>query len=323
LLHFLTESRFFMKIPSLAITDRAQLTASLLVLLGGVCFAAKAVIAKLAYRYGIDAVSLLTLRMLFALPFFIIIFGYANRRARLQQRMRFSPKLMLQVAGLGVLGFYLASLLDFTGLQYISASFERLILFIYPTLVVVLSYFFYKRRINNVQGAALVLTYVGITLAFLENLRQASSENFLLGAGFVFMCALVFAFYLIGGGNIIPKLGTWRFTSLAMIAATLVAVLHHGIILQWKLWHYPPELYALMALMAVVATVMPSLLIAEGLRVIGPSNTSIITSVSPIATIVMAGIFLGERLGWLQWTGTFLVIGGVLLTTLYRSDRIS
>lgn len=311
-----------MKVTSLLVTDRAQITASLLVLLGGICFAAKAVIAKLAYRYGIDAVSLLTLRMVFALPFFVVIYWNASRKARLQHKPALHPTLMLQVAGLGILGFYLASLLDFMGLQYIPASFERLVLFIYPTLVVILSYFIYKRRINKVQSIALALTYVGILLAFLENLLQTSSENFLLGAGFVFLCALVFAFYLIGGGNIIPKLGTWRFTSLAMIAATLTALVHHGIALHWNMWQYPWELYTLMLLMAVVATVMPSLLIAEGLRVIGPSNTSIISSVSPIATIIMAGILLGERLGWLQWTGTFLVIGGVLLTTLYRSDRI-
>ncbi len=311
-----------MKVSSLVITDRSQLSASLLVLLGGICFAAKAVIAKLAYRYGIDVVSLLTLRMLFALPFFVVIYWNATRKARRRQQLPLPPGMILRVAGLGVLGFYLASLLDFMGLQYIPASFERLILFIYPTLVVILSYFIFKRRINKTQGVALALTYIGIALAFLENLLQPASNNFLLGAGFVFLCALVFAFYLIGGGNIIPKLGTWRFTSVAMIAATLVATLHHGIVLQWNLWHYPLELYALMALMAVVATVMPSLLIAEGLRVIGPSNTSIISSVSPIATIIMAGIFLDERLGLLQWTGTFLVIGGVLLITLYKGDKL-
>ncbi len=307
-----------MKVISLPTSNRAEFIASVLVFVSAICFAAKAVMVKLAYRFEIDAVSMLALRMLFSLPFFLIIAWNSNRKAKARQQEPIRRKDLLKIAGLGLLGYYFASLFDFMGLQYISAGLERLILFIYPTLVVIISFFLFKRRITPAQGWALGLTYVGITIAFLENLIQASNPNFLLGTFFVSISAFVFAFYLIGGSNIIPKFGTWRFTSLAMTSASIMILVHHGITQQWQLWHFPMELYGLIFLMAVFSTVLPAFLVAEGLRVIGSSSTSIISSFSPVATILLANIFLGEQFGWLQWLGTFLVIGGVLLTTLKK-----
>ncbi len=307
-----------MKVISLAGSNRAQIIASLLVFLSAICFAAKAVMVKLAYRFDIDTVSMLALRMLFSLPFFLVIAWSAHRKAIARGEEPIYGGDLLKIAGLGLLGYYFASLFDFMGLRYISAGLERLILFVYPTLVVIISYFLFQKRITAAQGWSLGLTYFGIAIAFLENLVHSSSANFWLGAFFVFLSAFVFAFYLIGGSNVIPRWGTWRFTSLAMISASIAILVHHGITQRWQLWHFPLELYGLIFLMALFSTVLPSFLVAEGLRVIGSSNTSIISSFSPVATIIMANIFLNEQFGWLQWLGTFLVIGGVLLTTLQR-----
>lgn len=140
----------------------------------------------------------------------------------------------------------------------------------------------------------------------------------MLGAGLIFLSALVYALYLIGGTSMIARFGTQRFTSLALIAASIAILIHHGIIYQWQLFHFPTEVYILSFVMAILSTVLPSFMVAEGLRVIGASNTSIISSFSPIAIIILGKIFLNENFGWLQWLGTALVIAGVLATTLKK-----
>ncbi len=297
---------------------RTQIVASILVLIGSVCFAGKAVLIKLAYRHDIDPVSLLALRMLFSLPFFLVIAWNARQKAIAAQDPPLTRKDWLQIIGLGLLGYYLASLFDFLGLEYISAGLERLVLFTYPTLVVIISFLFMGKRITKLQVLALVLTYAGIAVAFMDHLLNDPASNFLMGGILVFISALVFALYLIGGSNIIPRFGTQRFTALALTAAGVAILLQHGITHQWRLFHYPTEVYGLALLMAIFSTVLPSFMVSEGLRVIGPSNTAIISSFSPIAIIVLARIFLGEHFGWLQWLGTAFVIGGVLLTTLKK-----
>lgn len=307
-----------MKVTALHFTNRAQIIASFLVFIGSICFAAKAVIVKLAYRYDIDPTSLLALRMLFSLPFFLVIAWNARRKANLAKVPALSKRDWVKIIILGLLGYYFASLFDFLGLQYISAGLERLILFTYPTLVVIISFLFLGKRITFIQLAALLLTYLGISVAFADHLLHDASSNFLLGAGLIFISALVYALYLIGGSDMIPRLGTQRFTSLALLAASGAILLHHGIIYQWRLFHYPMQVYALSFLMAILSTVLPSFMIAEGLRVIGPSNTSIISSFSPVAIIILGKIFLNEDFGWLQWVGTAFVIGGVLITTLKK-----
>lgn len=299
-------------------THHTQVVASLLVFIGSVCFAAKAVIVKLAYRYDIDPTSLLALRMLFSLPFFLIIAWNARRKAKMTSAPSLSRKDWAKIIMLGLFGYYFASLFDFLGLQYITAGLERLILFTYPTLVVIISFFFLGKRITSIQFAALLLTYLGISVAFADHLFHDASKHFLLGAGLIFVSALVYAIYLIGGSDMIPRLGTQRFTSLALIAASVAILVHHGLIYQWRLFHYPLPVYGLSLLMAIISTVLPSFMVAEGLRVIGPSNTSIISSFSPVAIIILGKIFLNENFGWLQWLGTAFVIGGVLIITLKK-----
>lgn len=295
---------------------RKQLIGGALVFFGAIFFSAKAVLVKLAYQYEVESSSLLALRMLFSLPFYLLLAWYAGRR---KERLRLNRKDWLQIITYGVVGYYLASLLDFYGLRYVSASMERLILFLYPTLVVLLSFFFWKKPVFKYQLIALVLTYIGIGMAFYEGLQLADSSNFALGAFLIFLCALTYAFYLIGSGELIPKLGTIRYTSLAMTMACLAVLLHNLIEHQWDLMGFHPRVYQYAVLMAVLSTVIPSFMISGGIKLVGASNASIVGSVGPISTIVLAYIFLDERLGVLQIAGTVLVIGGVLLITLRRT----
>lgn len=298
-------------------TRKQQLIAAALVFIGALCFSSKAVLVKLAYRYDVDSVSLLALRMLFSLPFFLLLAGWSARRRG--NRYEFpSGRAWLYLAVLGILGYYLASLLDFLGLQYIGASMERLILFIYPTVVVLILAVFFGQPITRDQYFALGLTYIGIALAFAQGLTLSGNTDFLLGSGLVFLAAVSFAAYLVGSGHLLPRYGTLQFTSYAMTAACIAILIHHGLSLRWQLFDFARPVYELSLLMALIATVLPAFLISEGIRLIGAGNAAIIGSVGPISTIVLAYLFLDERLGVWQWAGAALVITGVLLISLRR-----
>ena len=291
-----------------------------LVFAGAILFSTKAVLVKLAYRYVVDSISLLALRMLFSLPFFLLIAALAGRQKK-YRNLPISKADWLRILLLGVMGYYLASLLDFLGLQYITASLERLILFVYPTLVLLIGAIVYREPVSRRQLGALLLTYLGIIIAFSEGLRMGGDKNFILGSGMVFFGALAYAVYIVGSGRLLPRIGTLRFTSLAMTASAAAILIHHGIAYRWQLFGFPAPVYGLSALMALIATVIPSFMISEGIRNIGSGNASIIGSVGPISTIVLAYIFLEERLGWLQWVGTVLVIAGVLVITLQKQPK--
>lgn len=299
------------------IEKQSYLVATVLLFTGAILFSSKAVLVKLAYRYDIDSISLLALRMLFSLPFYLIIAYRSERKGRMNgQKLSWAQWFELTIYG--IMGYYIASLLDFVGLQYVTAGLERLILFVYPTLVLLLSALFLGNKIERIQYLAVLLTYSGIALAFVENLRLGQEKNLILGSVLIFFCALAYAIYLIGSGRLLPYLGTWRYTSLAMIASTTAVLLHHGIFYQWHLFHFPVPVYYLAFLMAIFATVLPSFLIAEGIRMIGAGNAAVIGSVGPISTIVLAYIFLDEYMSVLQWLGAVIVIGGVLMITLKK-----
>ena len=291
--------------------------AAILVVLAAICFSAKAVLVKLAYRYEVDSISLLALRMAFSLPIFLAIGAWAHRSKEKSYALQKRDFLYMTIFGMA--GFYLAALFDFIGLQYITASMERIVLFIYPTLVVLISAIFLKKAIKRIHYTALGLTYLGIAIAFVENIKLDKGEHFLLGAFFIFLAALAYAIYLIGSGNLVTRVGTLRYNSFCMSIAALAIIVHHAIVYQLELFHFAPQVYYLTLIMALFSTVIPSFLITEGIRIIGANNTAIIGSIGPISTIALAYIFLGERLGVLQWVGTFLVIIGVLLISLNKN----
>jgi drug/metabolite transporter (DMT)-like permease len=299
------------------VDKRQSIIAALLIFTGAVLFSSKAVMVKLAYRHEVDSISLLTLRMLFSLPFYLVIAYRSERKGRIQGA-KLDRSQWLEVILYGVLGYYLASLFDFIGLQYIPASLERLILFVYPTLVLILSALFLGKKITRTQALAVLITYIGIALAFVENLRLEHGGDYIFGSSLIFFGALAYAIYLIGSGRLLPYMGSWRYTSLAMIASSTAILIHHGLFYHWRLFHFAAPVYYLAILMAIFATVLPSFLISEGIRIIGAGNAAIVGSVGPISTIILAYIFLEERLSALQWMGAFVVIGGVLMITLRK-----
>jgi drug/metabolite transporter (DMT)-like permease len=285
----------------------------LLALLGAVCFSTKAIFVKLAYRdTEVDAISLLALRMIFSLPFFVISAAVSSSK---QNNVRFTNKQWLQVALVGCLGYYISSLLDFLGLQYVTAGIERLILFIYPTLVLLMSAIIFKVKIKPIQWLALAITYVGLLAAFISevDVQSAQNKNFLLGSLFIFVCAFTYAAYIVGSGRLIPIIGAAKFNSYAMSFASVGVLLHFFITSEVSLWHFSLPVYGYGFLMAVLSTVIPSYLVVAGIKRIGSDNAAIVGSIGPVSTIVMAYFFLQETVSGLQLLGTVLILAGVLM----------
>jgi drug/metabolite transporter (DMT)-like permease len=284
---------------------------ALFVFIGAVFFSAKAVTVKLCYQYGVDTLSLLVLRMVFSLPFYIAILLYYNKK---YPSKNIQKKEWYLIIFLGIVGYYGASYFDFSGLKYITASLERLILFIYPTIVVIISSILFKRRINGNQIIALILTYAGILFAVLHDLHQ-DQHNVLIGGLLIFLSAVTYAMYLIGTEKLIPLIGTVRFTSYAMIVSTIAVIIHYLLAQKIEVFELKKEVYYLSIFMAVFSTVIPSFLISEGIRMVGSGTASIIGSIGPVSTIILAYIFLGEDIGAYQIIGTLLVLTGVLIVS--------
>jgi len=288
---------------------RTRVIGVLLVFVSGVAFSTKAVLVKLAYRHGADAVSLLALRFGFAAPFFGLGAGFGGKR-KVQLTRRDGFVIVL----LGVLGYYAASLCDFIGLRYISAGLERLILFIYPTLVVLVEAWLFKVRLGVRKISALLITYLGIALAFHGELGNYGSDV-PRGAAWVFGCVLAYALYLLGAGRMVPKLGSQRFTSLALLAAT-GAVLVHARIAGAKILGLSASVYGIGLIMALVATVAPAFLLARGIALIGSGPAAIVSTVGPVSTILLAYFWLGEPISGAVLLGTAFVVLGATLVAL-------
>jgi len=269
-------------------------------------FSAKAIFVKLAYVYNVDAVTLLMFRMIFALPFFIF-FAFVEER-KISQRI--CNKTFIHIIGLGLIGYYLSSLFDFIGLQHVSAGLERVVLFAYPTIVVVLSTIIFNKPIGKTVFYALILSYIGIALAMVHDI-QFSGEHVLMGAAFVFASTITYALFLIGSGEVIPKVGAKRFTAYAMIVSCIAVFIHFASIRGFEDLVQPMPVYGYGLAMAVFSTVIPSFLLAAAISRIGASQTSIVGAIGPIATIGMAAIFLAEPISMMQMFGAVLVISGI------------
>ncbi len=279
-------------------------------ILGIILFSAKAVMVKLAYTYGVDHLTLLLFRMLFAFPFYIGIAIFTKSSAAQNP----SSKDYLWLLLFGFLGYYLASLFDFMGLQYIKAGLERIILFIYPTIVVLLSWLFFKNKLTRNQFFAIIITYIGVLITFWDELGIAGDTVY-WGSFLIFLSAFTYASYLVGSGWLIPKFGVLRFTSYAMIVSTFCVVIHYAFVADFDLFHYPMEVYLLGAAMAIFSTLIPSFLVSEAIRRLGASTFSIFGSLGPISTIILAFFFLDERVTIIQIFGMMVVIFGVTLVS--------
>lgn len=282
-------------------------------LCGAVLFSTKAILVKVAYRdTPVDALTLLALRMIFSVPFFI---GAAAISSSKEDNVKFTGLQWTYVALIGCLGYYISSLLDFVGLQYVSAGIERLILFIYPTLSLLMSAVVFKVKIKPLQWLALVITYFGLAVAFIGEIDFDSpqNKNFLFGSAMVIICAVTYAAYIVGSGRLIPKVGAAKFNSYAMSFACVGVLLHFFLRSEVSLLHFSGSVYGYGFLMAVFATVIPSYLVTAAIHRIGSGNTAIVGSVGPVSTLVLANIFLGERITVWQLAGTAMILIGVLI----------
>ncbi|MBB4077880.1 drug/metabolite transporter (DMT)-like permease [Lewinella aquimaris] len=287
----------------------ARTVGILCLLLGAVLFSSKGVIIKLAYEYGVSSISLLGLRMIFSLPLFLLI-GYV-RGGKKAGRASISTGDFIIIISLGVMGYYLASYTDFLGLRYLSAGMERVILFTYPTMVLIIQRLVFGTPIRPVQWVATGICYLGIVIAFSGSDLTAGGD-FLQGAALIFLSALLYSTYIIGSGRLAPKLGNVRFTSIALITAS-VAVILHVLLSSEPLLGLPPMVYAYAGVMAVFCTVIPSYLVTEGVRRLGAGDAAIIGAVGPVATIVLEYFALHEHMNGLQGLGAVFIIAGVVI----------
>ena len=280
--------------------------------LGAVGFSLKAVFVKAAYRYGVDAETLLALRMLYSLPLFLLLGLAATRSAAVP----ISSADWGSLALLGLLGYYGASYLDFLGLQHISAALERLILFGYPTIVVLFTAWQDRRFPARSTWGALLLCYVGVALVVTHDLRAGGAEV-LLGGALVFASAVSYAIYLLRAGPLLVRLGSARVAAWGTAIACVLAVaqflaLRPIIALAAQPW----QVQGLSAAMAVFSTVLPVWLVSEAIRQLGAGPTAMIGSLGPVITLLLAWLVLGESLGVLQLLGAALVIAGVRLVAV-------
>ncbi|HEY4999465.1 MAG TPA: DMT family transporter [Usitatibacter sp.] len=288
---------------------------ALLVAAGAIAFSGKAVIIKIAYRHGVDAVTLLALRMLLSAPFFVALGVWAARGGDVEP-LSWADRRMLVV--LGLVGYYLASYFDFLGLQYVTAALERLLLFVHPTFVVLFSAMLFGRRITRRDVIAIVLSYLGIFVVFGNDLATQPG-NVALGSFWVLLSAVFYATYLIGSGRLVGRVGTLRFACYAGLISSAAVVTHFAVTRDVSLlFSQAAPVYWLSLLMAVASTVLPIVMTMEGIRRIGASHASIIASVGPMATIFLGAVFLGEHITAVQLAGASLVLAGVLSISLQK-----
>jgi drug/metabolite transporter (DMT)-like permease len=287
-------------------------TGLLLGILGAMAFSGKAIIVKLAYRHGVDAVTLIMYRMLFALPIFTLMAWWSGRG-----KPALTRKDWLGVLGLGFTGYYLASFLDFAGLSYISASLERLILYINPTLVLLLGLVLYKRKIQRLQMLGMLISYGGIMLVFGHEITLEGG-HVALGSALVFLSAVSYAVYFSFSGELVQRLGSIRLVGLATTVACLLCIAQFVILRPWSAALVAPEVIWLSVLNATLCTAVPVLMVMMAIERIGAGMAAQAGMVGPVSTILMGVVILGEPFTAWVAAGTAMVLLGIFVFTYRR-----
>lgn len=298
---------------SAAPLPRAVLITGLsLAIAGAVLFSTKAIVAKLLYRHNIDAVTLIAFRMLFSLPVFIAVAVW---------KMRTGPPLSNRdrwhIAGLGLVGYYLSSYLDFLGLQHISVGLERLILFLTPTFVLLIHVLVFKRRVQPREWAALALAYCGIVLVFVHDLAGGAG-NIVLGSLLVLGSALSYAFYLLGTGEMVRRVGSLRLVAYAMCVSSAACLLQFFLLRPAAMLVQPAEVYWLSLANAIFCTVFPVFMTMAAVGRIGAATASQAGMIGPVSTLFLGALILGEPITSVQLAGTGLVLVGIYLLSLKK-----
>jgi len=279
---------------------------------GTALFSLKSIFAKLAFAEGIDATTLVTLRMVIAFPFYVVILIYAIK-TRPEKAKLLTKRDGFTIFGLGFLGYYLASYLDFQGLYYISAQLERLTLFTYPIMVALLSWVFFREKITARVLVSLAISYVGVSLLFFNETSSATMTQgqIALGTSLVAIAAFSFAIYLIFSKAFVSRLGSLIFTSLAMSSSMVFILIQFFATHKLQDLNVSARVWFLCFLLAVFSTVIPSFFTSEAINRIGATKTSIMGSIGPVMTIILAVNLLGEDFGMPQIAGLVLVLIGV------------
>jgi len=286
----------------------------LLAAAGAVAFSGKAIIVKLAYRHGVDAVTLIMYRMLFALPLFVLLAWWAGRGKPALTRRDWR-----MVVFLGVTGYYLASFLDFAGLAYISASLERLILYLNPTLVLALGVVLFKKPVVRRQVVALAISYTGVVVVFGHEITHLGGDA-AWGALLVFASALSYALYLAFSGEEVRRLGSLRLAGLATTVACLLCLVQFIVLRPLSAAVVAPEVIGLSVLNATVCTFAPVLMMMMGIERIGAGAAAQVGMLGPLSTILMGVVILGEPFTTWMAAGTVLVMGGIWMLARARTD---
>lgn len=285
----------------------------LLALAGATAFSGKAIIVKLSYRHGVDAVTVIMYRMLMALPFFLAMSWWASRRPHALANP-LGRRDAWAIAGLGFLGYYLASFLDFLGLQTITASLERLILYLNPTLVLLLSSLVYKHPIQARRAWAMAISYGGVCVVFAHELN-ITGTGAAIGSAFVLASALSYALYLMFSGQMVKRVGALRLVGLASSVACVCCLVQFAILKPLSAMWVPTPVLWLALLNATACTVAPVVLVMLAIERIGAALTSQVGMVGPMATLVLGVLVLGEPLNMWIGLGTVLVLGGVYVAS--------
>ncbi len=296
-------------------TRHPALSGLLLAVAGAIAFSGKAIIVKLSYRYGVDAVTVIMYRMLFALPFFLLM-GWWSERQTFARENPLSRRDVLGIVALGFVGYYLSSYLDFLGLQYITASLERLILYLNPTLVLLLGWLLFNKPIQPIRLFAMGVSYSGVLLVFAHELSFVGSDV-VLGGSLVFASALTYGVYLIYSGQLVQRVGSMRLVGWATSVACACCIAQFLLLRPLSAAVVPVEVLWLAALNALVCTVAPVLMVMMAIERIGAALTAQTGMIGPMATIALGVWLLDEPLNLWIGLGTLLVLSGVYIVSKY------
>jgi drug/metabolite transporter (DMT)-like permease len=289
---------------------RAALVSGLAIAIGGaVLFSTKAIVAKLLYRYQLDAVTVLAFRMLFSLPFFAAVALW-----KMKTEAPLSTADRWRLVGLGLIGYYLSSFLDFLGLQFISVGLERLILFLTPTFVLLMTTFALKRHISRLEWFALAASYCGIVLVFVHDLRGGvSAAATVTGALLVLGSAVSYALYLLFSGEMVKRLGSLRLVSYAMCVSSVACIAQFFILRPAALLVQPMPVYALSLVNGIFCTIFPVFMTMVAVQRIGAATASQAGMIGPVSTLFLGALILNEPVTAVQLAGTAMVLAGIYM----------
>jgi drug/metabolite transporter (DMT)-like permease len=303
----------------LQVLKSQKVTAGIIALVGVVMFSAKSVFAKMIYAYHVDPISMLYMRMMIALPFMLIISFWYERKHKLEKP---EWKDIAMVVAISLIGYYISSILDFIGLLYVEAAIERLILFLYPTMVLILSLLFLKKEIKMNQIVAIIIAYLGLIIAFADKFVVQNNSLFWYGVMLIVLSSFTYAIFLTAADGLIERLGSVRFTTTAMLTMTICIVVHAMITGKAHFTGYNIHVYSYSSIMAVFSTVIPVYMFNYAIEKLGASNVSVISCAGPVCTLMYSAILISEPITVFQIIGTFVVMGGILFVYMGKKQEI-